>query len=134
MKVFLHPLGTMLLVFGAGLSVLVSAGALQLAQPEVPLTGEAARLKAEGEVLYGKGCIGCHGAQGQGGVGAPLGNNPLLQDTGYVVQSLLKGVGYMHAVGGRLTDRELAAVITFVRTSFGNTYGAVDEAEVVKLK
>ena len=123
----------LLWVLAAGLGLL-GAQALQPAQPEVQLTGEAAKLKAEGEKLYGQGCISCHGGEAQGGVGPALSKNERLKDTRYVVQSLIKGVGYMHAVGLNLTDRELAAVITFVRTSFGNTYEPVSEEEVMKLK
>ncbi|GAA6736731.1 c-type cytochrome [Thermus oshimai] len=93
-----------------------------------------AQLKAEGETLFTRVCASCHGAQGQGGVGPTLQNNTRLQDVSFLVEAVTKGLGYMPPVAANLTNREVAAVLTFVRTSFGNSYGLVDEEEVARLR
>ena len=42
-----------------------------------------------------------------------------------------KGVPPMTALGGMYNDKEIAAVLTYVRNSWGNTGSAVDENEVM---
>lgn len=93
-----------------------------------------AQLKSEGQEVYARTCASCHGAQGQGGVGAALTNNSRLQNAALIVEAIVKGVGYMPPVGANLSNREIAAVATFVRTSFGNNYGLVTESDVARLR
>nr|WP_240695414.1 cytochrome c [Thermus caldilimi] len=105
---------------------------------------EAATLAKEGEGLYAQHCAACHQANGQGVPGAfpPLAGNPNLQDKTYHIQVVLNGLqnkpitvngqtyqGAMPAFG-QLSDREIAAILTYERTAWGNNLGPVSEAEV----
>lgn len=67
------------------------------------------------------GCIGCHGPEGQGGVGPKLaGNEKLLKDPVYVHTIIAKGKGGMPAFEGKLKDNEIYAVANYLLNSWGN--------------
>lgn len=85
-------------------------------------------LMAEGEAVYNRQCLACHGAQGEGGVGnAIAGSAVALGDVSKHLDVGIKGVAgtAMQAFGGQLTDVEMAAVITYQRNAFGNNTGDV---------
>jgi mono/diheme cytochrome c family protein len=83
-----------------------------------------------GKSLYDSACAACHGAQGEGADRAPpMAGNPFLADVGFVLELILSGAGDMPPFGG-LSDREVSAVATFIRNSFGNDFGIIAEEEV----
>ncbi|MGD2007161.1 MAG: cytochrome c, partial [Cellvibrionales bacterium] len=85
-------------------------------------------LMSEGEAVYNRQCLACHGAQGEGGVGnAIAGSAVALGDIGKHLDVGIKGVAgtAMQAFGAQLTDVEMAAVITYQRNAFGNNTGDV---------
>ncbi|WP_291430154.1 cytochrome c [Deinococcus sp.] len=66
------------------------------------------------------GCAGCHGLQGQGGVGPKLaGDTKILTDPVYVHTIITKGKGGMPAFP-QLKDNEVYAVANYVLNSWGN--------------
>ena len=78
----------------------------------------------------------CHGAQGQGGVGKRLDGSPIVLDADKNKQILtvLNGAnnGQMPAWKGKLSDTEIAAVVTFTKNSWSNKTGqVVQPADVV---
>jgi mono/diheme cytochrome c family protein len=88
-----------------------------------------------GEQLYRTTCGACHMLDGKGGTGAAtipaLANNPRLALAGYPIQVALTGRGAMPSFSTFLKPAQLAAVITYVRTSFGNSYAQpVTEADI----
>ena len=89
-------------------------------------------LRAEGEALYLKNCRQCHGSRGTSGV--PLAGNHRIQDYTHVVHTIINGPRYMPAFGDYLSDEEIAAVTTFVLTSWGNTFRPVTVDEVASLR
>lgn len=103
-------------------------------QPE-PTTGSAAG--PNGEDLFRRNCAACHMAEGQGAEGAgrfpALANNPALTAAGYPIFVVLNGLGGMPWFNGMLSDEEIAAVVTYVRTHFGNNYTEVVKPEDVAL-
>ena len=97
---------------------------------------ESDRFSAKtGEALYDKVCAACHMDQGQGAVGAgyypPLANNENLEAGGYPVYAILHGLKNMPAVGQMMSDAQVAAVVNYVRTHFGNDYKHKVTAEEV---
>jgi len=86
-------------------------------------------LMAQGRELYGnKGCVACHGVNGEGGVGKAIAGSPIANgDISEHINLLVNGVQgtSMAAYGKQLSEVELAAVITFQRNAFGNTTGDV---------
>jgi mono/diheme cytochrome c family protein len=87
-------------------------------------------LLSEGEPLYRRVCAACHGASGQGAQGPAFAGNEALADADYVARTIIHGFGYMPPFGGRLDDRQIAAIATYIRESWGNSLGAVQPAEV----
>ncbi|WP_026332481.1 c-type cytochrome [Deinococcus apachensis] len=72
------------------------------------------------QVYTTAGCIGCHGAEGQGGAGARLaGDEKIVKDPVYVHTIITKGKGQMPAFT-QLKEEEVYAVANYVLHSFGN--------------
>ncbi len=97
---------------------------------------EPKELAARGEKVYASNCVACHQAQGQG---TPAMKAPALAGNKFVVgaktgpvDTVLNGRPNtaMQAFGKQLSDTEIAAVITYVRSSFGNKAAEVQPSEV----
>jgi mono/diheme cytochrome c family protein len=88
-----------------------------------------------GAALYHGICQGCHMPQGQGATGAgsypALARDKKLESAGYPVLIVLNGSKAMQGFGRMLDDAQVAAVVNYIRTNFGNSYGdAVTAADV----
>src|SRR3954470_14055284 len=79
-----------------------------------------------GEAIYRGVCQGCHMADAKGASGAgaypALAGNPKLATANYVVTIVLKGRKGMPALGDNLSDGQVADVVNYVRSHFGNRY------------
>ena len=79
-----------------------------------------------GEGVYQHVCQGCHMPGAIGAVGAAripaLAGNKRLAAAGYPVAMVLRGNGGMPWFNGTLNDDQIAAVVNYVRTHFGNDY------------
>lgn len=79
-----------------------------------------------GEAIYKNVCQGCHMPDAQGAVGAgsypALAKDPNLQAAGYPVAVVVNGQKAMPAFGGMMNDQQIANVVNYVRTHFGNNY------------
>lgn len=91
----------------------------------------------DGKSLFLKNCAACHQPSGKGIPGAfpALANSKFVQGQGSEVATvLLKGRGGMPDFSGSLSDRDIATVLTFVRSSWGNQANGLSEAEVGTLR
>jgi mono/diheme cytochrome c family protein len=90
----------------------------QLAAPLSPQQG--------GEATYKGICQSCHmpDARGAKGAGAypALAGNEKLSVSGYPVSVVVHGLKTMPAFGGSLSDQQIADLVNYVRTHFGNHY------------
>ncbi|PHV05671.1 cytochrome C [Janthinobacterium sp. BJB412] len=89
---------------------------------------------ADGKALFMKNCAACHQASGRGIPGAfpALAGNAFVQGrAGEVAAVLLKGRGGMPDFSDSLSDRDIAAVLSFVRSNWGNAGAPLAEAEVL---
>jgi len=87
----------------------------------------------DGKRLFAKNCAACHQATGKGIPGAfpaLAGNAFVLGAPGDVATVLLKGRGGMPDFSGSLDDGEIAQVLTYVRSSWGNGAPPVTEQDV----
>ena len=92
-----------------------------------------------GADLYSHVCAACHQPDAKGAVGAgvypPLADDQNLASTDFVLTVLFGGLKGMPPLGEMMTDAQVADVVTYVRTHFGNTYtGAVSPAEVASAR
>lgn len=101
----------------------------------------------DGHQIFQQICQGCHMPDARGAVGAghypALANNSALASRHYVAQTVLMGrrnmpaFGAKHAIGFgappiTMTEEQMAAVINYVRTHFGNHYTDPVTAEEIK--
>lgn len=105
---------------------------------------------ANGAKVYSENCASCHGAQGQGTPGAfpPLADNPVVTGNARtVIGILLNGLhaaisvngqsynGQMPAWKGQLSNKDIADVITYIRSGLGSNHAsAVTEVQVAGYK
>jgi mono/diheme cytochrome c family protein len=100
---------------------------------------------ARGAEIYAQICVACHMADGKGvpGTQAPLAGSAIVTgNPATVIQVLLRGPAdvlpanrqkygvVMPPFGATLNDADLASVLTFVRSSFGNSAPAITAAQV----
>jgi mono/diheme cytochrome c family protein len=111
-------------VCGAAISVAVMSSAL--AQPAERFGNALHVVPQSGEALYADICQGCHMPEGVGAVGAgtypALARNPKLATTGYPLFLVIHGRKGMPPFGKLLTDQQVAAVVNYIRTHFGNDF------------
>ncbi|MBB6489539.1 MULTISPECIES: c-type cytochrome [Rhizobium] len=79
-----------------------------------------------GEALYANVCAACHMNHGEGAMGAgkypALTQNQNLVVGDYPVYLVLHGHTGMPPIGHMMSDDQVAAVVNYVRTNFGNNY------------
>ena len=89
-----------------------------------------------GEGLYADLCQACHMPGGTGAVGAgaypALAADPKLASAGFALTMVIRGQKGMPPFGGLLTDEQVAAVVNYVRSHFGNHFA--DEVTAVDAK
>ena len=130
-----------LMVSGGGYAV-----ATTVAQPATSAAYTQAQVE-EGEKLFLANCASCHGKQGEGVPGAYprlAGNRAVTMPvTANLVQVVIHG-GFAPATQGHprpfgmppfalvLSDADVAAVLTYIRGSWGNRAGTVSELDVAQ--
>jgi mono/diheme cytochrome c family protein len=121
------------------------AGATTAQEPQVPFVmgggGRNAPLPlADGKTIYEHVCQSCHMADAKGGTLSPavypaLTGNAKLGVKAYPAIMVVNGLGAMPAFGSMLSDEQIASLVNYVRTHFGNTYAdALTAAEVKTLR
>ena len=90
-----------------------------------------------GEAIYKGICQGCHMPDAKGAVGAgaypALAHDAHLQDSGFPVGMVVNGRKAMPPFGDYLSDVQVANVVNYVRTHFGNRYTDVVKPSDVEL-
>lgn len=116
----------------AGLSLTTGA----MAQTDPVFSTGSKFQQTSGEALYRSACLGCHMAQGQGATGGgafpALAANARLASAEYPIYVVLHGQKGMPPFGNALSDDQVAALVTYLRSNFGNKFEGVVTAESVK--
>ncbi len=86
-----------------------------------------------GASIYAKNCSACHGAGGAGGIGPALAGNPHvnISNPTAMLTTILQGRNLMPSWRGQLSAGDIAAVATYVRSSWGNNVPAVSVQDVL---
>ncbi len=98
---------------------------------------DQATLMAEGQKVYAQYCVACHQTSGEGlppAFPALKGGKVTTGPAPEQIKQVLKGKGAMQPFAGILNDRQIAAVISFERNSWGNKAGLVQPADVKALR
>lgn len=92
---------------------------------------------AVGQSIYAQKCTSCHRANGAGGGPFPAlaGNKDVnAADPAHMLGIMKNGSGIMPSWKGQLSNADLAAVATYIRTSWGNKGAPVSETDVAAVK
>ena len=92
---------------------------------------------ADGKATFAKNCAACHQASGKGIPGAfpALAGSKFVQGpSADVAAVLLKGRGGMPDFSPTLSDADIAEVLSYVRSAWGNQAGALSGQEVASLR
>jgi cytochrome c6 len=90
-------------------------------------------LAEDGATIFSQNCAACHQPQGQGVPGAfpKLAGDPFVQGPAQpVAHTILNGRGGMPTFGPELTDEQIAAVASYIRSSWGNKADPITPAMV----
>jgi nitrite reductase (NO-forming) len=120
--------------------VVVAASNTSRAAPASPA------LHAKGKEVYDKVCTTCHQPDGRGmpNVFPPLAKSDYLHDTDRAIGVLIAGLQGEITVNGKkyngvmpdfsLSNEDIAAVLSYVRSNFGNSGSAVSVADVARVR
>jgi len=104
---------------------------------------------SDGATVYVTDCSSCHQSGGQGVAGAfpPLAGNPVVTGNPLGVIEIVKGglqgrvvvngasySGIMPSWKGQISDDQVASVITYIRSAWGNKASGVTVAQVQAVK
>ncbi len=117
-------------------------------EPPAAIAATEPRMQT-GEAIYVDTCGACHGRSGMGvqGLFPRLANNPAVQqdDPTTLIHVILTGTRgaatdaaptgpAMPALGWRLSDGQLASVVSYIRNSWGNAAPAISAGDVARLR
>ncbi len=141
---WLYIVATVVVLFLVWLFFAVSPTSEEIASQMAPSGGAAEESVAQGsgapvdQALFDKGkdiyaqsCAACHQAGGEGVPGAfpALKGNKLLGDLKGTLTIITEGKGGMPAFKD-FSDEDLAALLTYIRNDFGNSFGGVSVDDV----
>ena len=122
-----------------------SSGRSAVATASAPAVAENGAAANDGAKIYTQNCSSCHQASGQGvaGMFPPLAGNPVVTgDPAAVIHDVKYGLngsisvagtsynGMMPAWGQSLSNADIAAAVTYIRSAWGNKASAVTESAV----
>jgi mono/diheme cytochrome c family protein len=117
-----------LLILAAALAVCSAGAALAQAPDSGAMTGEA---------MFKENCSACHQVTGKGIPGAfpALAGDPfVVGPPERVAATVVHGRGGMPTFGPELTDVQIATILTYVRSAWGNQASAITPAMVAKVR
>jgi mono/diheme cytochrome c family protein len=132
------PLGATFVLRLLSLSLLLLGGSAALAQSP-PLSKGWRFDEKGGEALYTHVCAACHQLDGKGAVGAAaypaLAGDANLASAAFAETVLLNGLRGMPPLGRLMSDEQVAGIVNYVRSHFGNAYDdALSAADVHALR
>jgi mono/diheme cytochrome c family protein len=132
----------------SAMAVYLKDHAPQGIEPREPVSDQDSGMRA-GEAIYVDNCAACHTAAGTGipKLFSALKDSPsvLADDPISVIRVVLQGAqsvatdaaptgSSMPAHGWKLSDEQVAAVVTYIRNSWGNAASAVSASEVTRAR
>lgn len=115
-----------LMIVAAAALALMATPALAQSDAAMMFASPSKLTQTDGKDIYNAICAGCHMPEGQGAVGAgmypALAGNATLEAAGYPIYVIIHGQKAMPPLGGVLSDEQIAAVVGYIRTNFGNNF------------
>jgi mono/diheme cytochrome c family protein len=121
---------------GEAMSASMSADTIKKGDADGAFVSARTFSEPDGEKMYRRVCAGCHMPDAKGAVGAgmypALAANKKLAASGYPVYVITHGLNGMPAIGRQMSDQQVADVVNYVRSNFGNKYKDKVKPEDVK--
>jgi len=118
------------------ISVLLFAATSIVATPALAQLGPQTLSQRGGEAIYKGVCQDCHMPDGKGAVGAAaypaLAGNKKLAEAGYPLSVVINGLHSMPSFAKSFDDQQIADIVNYIRTNFGNRYKDKVTPEQVK--
>jgi mono/diheme cytochrome c family protein len=100
--------------------------------------GELGSIAKRGEVVYEENCSGCHQPNGEGMANTfpkLVGAAVVVGTPKNLIEVVIRGRGIsMPPVPPKMSDSDIAAVINFIRTSWGNSAALVTTTEIASVR
>jgi len=117
-----------------GLTLLLTSLILAACNSHTERPPEPEKVIHSGERLYVEFCAECHQTDGTGwsNLYPRLAGNPIvtLHDPEPIIDTVAYGQGSMMAFHDRLTSQEIAAILSYIRNSWGNHAPAVSFRQI----
>jgi mono/diheme cytochrome c family protein len=118
-------------------AVLVAAAAAQDLAAKSPTLSPGQKFAEQGgAAIYANVCAACHQPDAKGAVGAgaypALSGNGNLASADNVLRVVIRGQRDMPPLGGMMSDEQVADVVNYVRSHFGNDYRDIVSAASVE--
>jgi mono/diheme cytochrome c family protein len=117
-----------------GLSLVLIALIVVACNSHTERPPDAQKVITSGQHLYVEFCAECHQTDGTGwsDLYPRLAGNPIvtLHDPEPIIDTVTYGQGSMMGFGDRLTGQEIAAILSYIRNSWGNQAPAVSFRQV----
>ena len=114
------------IALAAAIALTIAGDALAVEAPDGSFQNYNRLMEKDGESIFAHVCAGCHMPNAQGAVGAArypaLAGNPKLATAAYPVFMVVNGRAGMPSFAPYLDDNQIAGVVNYVRTHFGNDY------------
>lgn len=110
------------------LAILLASGFLTVSYADTAVVGGDTQVftQQSGKELYEQVCASCHMLDAKGATGAgtypSLSKNPKLGAPAYAVFMVTQGNRAMPGLGGLMNDEQIAEVVNYVRSHFGNEF------------
>ena len=97
-----------------------------MASPALAQLGPQTLPQKGGEAIYKGVCQDCHMPDGKGAVGAgtypALAGNKKLEEAGYPLSVVMNGLHSMPSFAKSFDDQQVADIVNYIRSNFGNHY------------
>jgi mono/diheme cytochrome c family protein len=114
------------LTLGLTASLALAASAAPAQEGQRTFSSGYRFVEMSGEELYNNVCRACHMMDARGAAGAgtypSLAANSNLEAAGYPLTMVIHGRRAMPPFGDMMNDAQIAAVVNYLRTHFGNNY------------
>lgn len=116
-------------------AMLAAVGMICISQAPASAQGADASLMEQGQKLFNHNCAICHGNDGRPKANEfpSLASSSSLEDVETIVTNIHQGVAIMPPFPW-FSDEEVAALASYVRNSFGNSYGQVSASDVAGIR
>lgn len=133
----------------AGILISCGRGDLKISESGTPVNKSTGKNKAvDGKLVYKKHCMECHQENGEGvpNIYPTLKNAEWVgSDKEHLIEIILNGMTKQIVVNGiayedempkadYLTNKEIAAVLTYIRTNFADIKSPISEVDVAKTR